>query len=144
MTQMRRTFTILVTLLVMLVFASCSGSDSGSEPTRDPLAPTESPATSEVTVEGEPGAETPSATPRPTPSGNGLNQLWTFTSPGGRTGRFTVPSPPNDLVRRIERARKAVDADPLTYVVVTVDNTDGAEPKNLYQLAFVDQNGKSD
>lgn len=134
---MRRSLAVLAASS-FLALAACSGS------------PAATPSASSGPVEGQPttAASTPpvvegepSETPRPTPTGNGLGQTWTFTSEGGATGTFSVPSRTNKLVERVEAERKRAGGKPFTYVLVDVDNRKGSDTVNMYSIEFVDQDG---
>lgn len=62
-----------------------------------------------------------------------------FQTGYGAVGTFTLPGKPNATV---ERMRKMVGEKPIKYIDVKIDNRNGEQPANMYQLAFFDAAGK--
>ena len=55
---------------------------------------------------------------------------------------FDLPSDPSsDELTEIEQYRKDVQADPVTYIVADVDNREGTDSVNLYEVNVFDEDG---
>lgn len=66
-----------------------------------------------------------------------------YTMDGGHV-TFDLPADPNsEELAAIEEYREDVSADPVTYLIADVDNRDGTDSINMYQVTAFDQDGTS-
>lgn len=65
-------------------------------------------------------------------------EAW-FITENNSVGKFTIPGEP---VAEYEELRESVDADEVTYITVTVDNREGMEGVNMYDLSAYDEDGR--
>lgn len=82
-------------------------------------------------------AEEPAETPEPLVYPAGADYF--FVADEGAVGKFTFPGEPDVAA---EELRNVVGAAPVTYVTVVVDNRQGTEPVNMYELAAFDADGR--
>jgi len=55
---------------------------------------------------------------------------------------FDLPADPEDeALQEIEQYRQGVQAEPVTYIIADVDNRDGADSVDMYQVAVFDEDG---
>src|SRR5690625_875657 len=55
---------------------------------------------------------------------------------------FDLPANPEDeALQEIEQYRQGVQAEPVTYIIADVDNRDGADSVDMYQVAVFDEDG---
>lgn len=81
--------------------------------------------------------------PVPTvPPNNGIGVKWSFASAELALGSMKFgDQPDNALVDRLEAERKRLQEPALSYVVVSIDNTNGTGDVNMYKVAVVDNDG---
>lgn len=124
--------------LTALALAGCSAAETPvAAPTIEQEAE-EAPAPADaaaepVTEQEEPAEEEPAAEQ----SGPGVYQAPLMS---GGTATVAVPgTPPEDL----EQFRKDAGVDPVGYLVVEVDNTEGTEEALVFEAEIVDSEGKT-
>ena len=124
--------------LTALALAGCSAAEAPvAAPTIEQEAE-EAPAPADaaaepVTEQEEPAEEEPAAEQ----SGPGVYQAPLMS---GGTATVAVPgTPPEDL----EQFRKDAGVDPVGYLVVEVDNTEGTEEALVFEAEIVDSEGKT-
>jgi len=55
---------------------------------------------------------------------------------------FDLPADPEDeALQEIEQYRQGVQAEPVTYIIADVDNREGADSVDMYQVAVFDEDG---
>lgn len=124
--------------LTALALAGCSAAETPvAAPTIEQEAE-EAPAPADaaaepVTEQEEPAEEEPAAEQ----SGPGVYQAPLMS---GGTATVAVPgTPPEDL----EQFREKAGADPVGYLVIEVDNTDGTSEAMIFEAKIVDSEGKT-
>ncbi|MFJ2518634.1 hypothetical protein ACIOWF_06650 [Cellulosimicrobium cellulans] len=134
---MKRAWGIVAVVSAGLVLAGCSGgepdeapaaSSSTTEEAKDP-ATEESPVGSEAEV-GE-DLEVPEG-----PWSPGAFQAY---APSG--GALMIEIPAAEAPADIEAAREAVGAPPVVYIAVDVDNREGQQSVNMYEVNLYDPDG---
>ncbi|MGP5098413.1 hypothetical protein ACTXJ1_10375 [Brachybacterium alimentarium] len=111
---------------IALILAGCG--NSGSDDTAQ--ADTPEPAAAEADVD-EAGDDAP------TPTGHGT---YTATTPDGTVITVTLPG---DTPADVEDYRETVGVDPVGYVTVDIDNTNGSEYFNVSDVNIVDAEGET-
>ncbi|PCN48040.1 hypothetical protein Csp2054_09200 [Curtobacterium sp. 'Ferrero'] len=71
-----------------------------------------------------------------------MGKNWTFDYQGA-TGTFKLAGDQTDpAVAAIEQARASVNGEAVTLVPVTIDNTNGTEPLNMYSITVITKDGQ--
>lgn len=110
-----------------LLLTGCAG---GSAPVST------TPATSQADVAGP----TETATPTPTVLPAGEFELNTVS---GAKIKFTLPTPATDpALAKLEAFRKKTGGKPVSYILADVDNRQGTELVNMYQINVFDKEGR--
>lgn len=128
---------LVLAAIAALALSACSGPADAPAAAPEPssASPTTESATMPATATSEP---TEAADPQESSMIPGKGD-YEFQTGYGVVGTFTLPGKPNATV---ERMRKMVGEKPIKYIDVKIDNRNGEQPANMYQLAFFDAAGK--
>ena len=113
-----------------LLLTGCGG---GTEPAAVPAS--SEPAVTTEAATFEPTQEATTEPPEPEALGPGA---YAFETPYGTTGTMEVPGEP---LPEVEALREMVGADPVTYITATIDNRQGEEAFDFYQVSIYDPAG---
>lgn len=122
---------VLPTAVLALLLTGCGGGEPAAEP--QPAGPTSAAPASEA-----PTSKVPETTESPEPEVLSPG-TYTFDTFFGTTGTMEVPGEP---VPAIEELREQAGADPVTYITATIDNRQGDEAFDFYQVSIYDPAGK--
>lgn len=108
----------------------------GSTPAAEPPAETTTPAEAVTTEATEETTEEATTEPEPEILGPGT---YTFETPYGTTGTMEVPGQP---IPEIEELRGMAGAEEVAYITATIDNRQGEEAFDFYQVSIYDPAGQ--
>ena len=121
------------------VLAGCGAVTDDTEPVAAPVieeeAPAEEAAAAEApAIEEEPAEEEPASSDR---GGPGVYQAELMS------GGIATVAVPGEGPEDIEQFRKDAGVDPVGYLVIEVDNTEGTEEAMVFEAEVVDSEGKT-
>lgn len=129
-----------IAAVATLALAGCGITDEEPKvaaPTIEEEAPAEEVAAEAPAIEEETEEEKPEEKPAAKQGGPGVYQADLMS--GGVSTAAIPGSGPSDL----EEFREKVGVDPVGYIVVEIDNTEGTDSDMLFELQIVDGEGKT-